>query len=261
MNEYLLTRETKTQDKDKRGTSSVVSDTLANLENIPNLDIWRVVLGWDLVPRLPELFHHVGHTIQIWNDKEKKTLTYGYSENDDEVGGKSWVEDSSSMLLQQQHNTVEAYYQHYGNYSLGYAGAPMGWSSKAYPWMPNALWSHSITKYIDHLELLHTKQQEQDEGADFEGEEKMDYWVTNFKSASDSIDDDDYWEPPDDYISDVNTNYFGGSPDVESNELPSVSNDEAGVLADAISLLWQFSVMTALRTCWNTGANLLPLNI
>jgi hypothetical protein len=36
------------------------------------LGIWKVVLGWDLVPRLPELFDHVGHTIQIWSEEHEK---------------------------------------------------------------------------------------------------------------------------------------------------------------------------------------------
>jgi hypothetical protein len=38
----------------------------------PHLGIWRVVLGWDLVPRLPEFFEHVGHTIQLWSEDHEK---------------------------------------------------------------------------------------------------------------------------------------------------------------------------------------------
>lgn len=38
----------------------------------PRLGIWKVVLGWDLVPRLPEFFDHVGHTIQLWSEDHEK---------------------------------------------------------------------------------------------------------------------------------------------------------------------------------------------
>lgn len=38
----------------------------------PHLGIWRVVLGWDIVPRLPDLFTHVGHTIQLWSANHSK---------------------------------------------------------------------------------------------------------------------------------------------------------------------------------------------
>lgn len=36
------------------------------------LGIWKVVLGWDLVPRLPDFFEHVGHTIQLWSENHHK---------------------------------------------------------------------------------------------------------------------------------------------------------------------------------------------
>ncbi len=36
------------------------------------LGIWKVVLGWDLVARLPEFFDHVGHTIQLWSEDHYK---------------------------------------------------------------------------------------------------------------------------------------------------------------------------------------------
>lgn len=32
---------------------------------LKHIGIWRFVLGWDLVPRLPKLFYHVGHTVQL----------------------------------------------------------------------------------------------------------------------------------------------------------------------------------------------------
>ena len=42
---------------------SAGSDTVKNNKN--NLNLWRFVLGWDLVPRLPDFFYHVGHTVQL----------------------------------------------------------------------------------------------------------------------------------------------------------------------------------------------------
>ncbi|VEU42836.1 unnamed protein product [Pseudo-nitzschia multistriata] len=85
-----------------------------------NLGIWRVVLGWDLVPRLPEFFHHVGHTIQI----DVKT-------------GES-----------------KAYYEHYGNVERGYAGVPNGWYAKSHAWLPSALSFHRMTKYVENIAKL-----------------------------------------------------------------------------------------------------------
>ena len=36
------------------------------------LAIWRIVMGWDLVARLPSFFNHVGHTIQLWSEDHSK---------------------------------------------------------------------------------------------------------------------------------------------------------------------------------------------
>jgi hypothetical protein len=97
------------------------------------LGVWRVVQGWDLVPRLPVVFSHVGHTIQIWNENHHKY-------------------DKSSP------NQIEAYYQHYGSSDLKYAGVPTGWSSKPYLFVPGALAAHSMGKYVEHLQdFLHEK--------------------------------------------------------------------------------------------------------
>ena len=82
--------------------------------SLPNLSVFRFVLGWDLVPRLPEYpFHHVGHTVQLDTDSAK------------------------------------AYYLHNGNATLDYSGVPMGWDSMPFFWLPGALTSHHITRYQD----------------------------------------------------------------------------------------------------------------
>lgn len=122
------------------------------------LGVWRVVQGWDLVPRLPVVFSHVGHTIQLWSKSHHKY-------------------DKSS------HNQIEAYYQHYGSSDLKYAGVPTGWSSKPYFWVPGALASHSMGKYVEHLQdFLHEK-----------------LWVSRFEVVEPQALDDDIWDnPPDD---------------------------------------------------------------
>ncbi|KAL3928143.1 MAG: hypothetical protein SGBAC_012772 [Bacillariaceae sp.] len=112
------------------------------------LAIWRVVLGWDLVPRLPDFFFHAGHTIQLWKNSTNVT-------------------------------SVESYFEHYGNEALHYAGAPPGWSAKPHFIGPDALTSHFMTKYIDHLEEL----------------SNSDTWVHEFKRSTDPIDSDDDVNP------------------------------------------------------------------
>ncbi|KAG7349618.1 lipase class 3 [Nitzschia inconspicua] len=84
------------------------------------MSIFRVVLAWDLVARLPEFFYHAGHTVQI--------------------DGKT--------------NEVRVYYEHYGNEARGYAGAPTSWYSRSYAWLPFALDDHHIRKYVRHLQDL-----------------------------------------------------------------------------------------------------------
>lgn len=84
-----------------------------------NLGIWRVVLSWDLIARLPEFFRHAGHTIQ--------------------------VEDTDD---------VKAYYEHYGDKDRGYAGVPTGWYAKSHAWLPYALNYHRMKKYTEYIEEI-----------------------------------------------------------------------------------------------------------
>jgi len=110
-----------------------------------SLAIWRVVLGWDLVPRLPDFFFHAGHTIQLWDRNHHHHHGAEGARRGDEDGG--GADDAAAVV-------VEAYYQHYGNESLGYAGAPPGWNAKSRLVGPVALTSHFMTNYIYHLETL-----------------------------------------------------------------------------------------------------------
>eukprot|EP00536_Pseudo-nitzschia_multiseries_P008590 jgi/Psemu1/257379/estExt_Genewise1Plus.C_2200020 len=85
-----------------------------------NLGIWRVVLAWDIVPRLPELFYHVGHTIQI-NGKTGES---------------------------------QAYYEHYGDTKRGYGGVPNFWYAKSHAFLPSAVLYHRMRKYIEYIEKM-----------------------------------------------------------------------------------------------------------
>ena len=122
--------------------SSLLSDRLG---------IWRFVLGLDLIPRLPDLFNHVGHTLQLNFNKDNDT-------------------------------EVKAYYQHYGDPTLHYAGVPSGWNFKPH-WSPSAMTYHFATKYIEHLDDLVNRG----------------IWVNAFEKLVITFDDDDDdVNPPDD---------------------------------------------------------------
>jgi hypothetical protein len=137
-----------------------------------NLAIWRMVLGWDLVPRLPEFFQHAGHTVQL---QQHHSLGY-------------W-QDNTTLP------TADAYYHHYGDPDHGFAGVPFGWSSKPYFWVPGALMSHNICRY---WAFLHNWTNSPDP-------HHRDAWVKSFvrvEPDSDdkppAVDDDFYVDPPDD---------------------------------------------------------------
>jgi hypothetical protein len=126
-------------------------ELIRSMNDLENLSIWRFVLGWDLVPRLPSYpFQHVGHTIQMTR------------------------------------NETKVYYHHLGNITLQYAGVPAGWSSTPFVWVPGAMESHRMIKYLEHLQ----------DPATFLN-------LTRFVTLSDvpMADDDDFpVNPPDDFI-------------------------------------------------------------
>jgi len=139
---------------------------------VKRMAIWRLVLGWDLVPRLPEFMEHVGHTIQLYR-------------NDGLESG-----DTNATAL--------AYYQHYGDPDLGLAGVPFGWSAKPFIWVPGSLLSHHIGRYWEVL----------NEWMESSATHRS-MWVKDFVPVDDNPDDDgttpyvnvddDFWvNPPDD---------------------------------------------------------------
>ena len=243
-------RSSSTIDDESKSTNEIIDNDHVTLSKSSNLggdvSLWRIVLGWDLVPRLPELFHHVGHTIQIWSKNHEK-----YDKN-----------TSPS-------NRVEAYYHHYGNEELNYAGVPIGWSSKPYVWVPGAINEHFITNYIDHLkELQQDEEKEERERlvmvnatkdtsphGSIDVNVKEELWVTEFKRIDDDDDnkpdvvaDDDFWVgPPDDYVSSMEYDiYYGngdGDVDGDSNddddlveEDDMLNSDKAELLSDIVAL-------------------------
>merc|ERR1719330_1281032 len=83
---------------------------------MPQLGIWRIVNGLDIVPRMPGArFHHVGHTLQL-----------------DRSGAR-------------------AYYLHEGDVDLGYAGIPFGWNTLPYALAPVAAYGHLMNHYSDYI--------------------------------------------------------------------------------------------------------------
>jgi Lipase (class 3) len=121
------------------------------MNRLEQLQVWRFVLGWDLVPRLPAYpFQHIGHTVQMTR------------------------------------NETKVYYQHLGNETLGYVGVPSGWASTPFVWVPGAMASHRMVKYLEHL---------QDPTTNLD--------LKRFETVDDApiIDDDDFnINPPDDFI-------------------------------------------------------------
>jgi len=119
-------------------------DSTNSLED--RLSIWRLVLAWDLIPRLPDFhFYHIGHTIQLWSEKH---------------GSGKYAPD-----------TVEAYYQHYGDEAKGYAGVDASWAIKPHV-MPSAMTYHFIWHYVSAIEEV------EDQGL----------WVTDFKTIGYEMD-------------------------------------------------------------------------
>ena len=115
--------------------------------------IWRVVLGWDLVPRLPEFLLHVGHTIQLTpivpnNRSSSSTIPNGWNwwKNASSATDDASAADSNASAILPPYR-ADAYYLHYGNPDLQYSGVPLGWSATPFLWVPGALGSHSIKRY------------------------------------------------------------------------------------------------------------------
>lgn len=131
------------------------------VNSVEGLGIWRVVNGYDLVPRLPGIrFHHVGHTVQL------------------------------------DRKLARAYWLHEGDQSLGFRGVPFGWNSFSYALAPGAAVQHMIGHYTKYLD----QKSAQDENIYFvDGFEKYKGYEDDDMEPPST--DDDIWDSiPDDDI-------------------------------------------------------------
>jgi len=141
------------------------------VNTIPDLGIWRVVNGLDLVPRLPGTrFHHVGHTLQL--DRQ----------------------------------FAKAYWLHEGDANLGYAGIPFGWNTLPYALAPVAAYGHLMSHYYNYI---HNKSTKDPSKFYFDGFETIGggsgiYYNDDETDDDDGNDDEDkddaYSNPPDDDV-------------------------------------------------------------
>lgn len=135
------------------------------------LAVWRFVLGWDLIARLPEFYYHVGHTIQL-------------SEHDETTTDDAAANTTTNM---------RAYFHHVGDPDLGYAGVPLGWSATPYAWLPGALSSHHIGRYRQFVLNATTT-------SSSDNTEQRQRWVHDFVKVDDHVDpnpvDDDFYDVP-----------------------------------------------------------------
>lgn len=87
-------------------------------------------MGWDLIPRLPDFFYHVGHTIQIWG------------------------KDDHNHKIHNKTVEIEAFYEHYGDEDLSFIGVPAAWNRVPHYFAPVDLMYHFMSKYLSRLEEL-----------------------------------------------------------------------------------------------------------
>ncbi|KAL7565909.1 hypothetical protein ACA910_021494 [Epithemia clementina (nom. ined.)] len=174
---HYLHNDDNNNDKDDNNTNTTSEDN-ANFF-LTNLGVWRLVLGWDLVPRLPQLFAHVGHTVQLTPSHAEPPPPPpppppNHTTRDDNNHGTlgqsptQWavVADSSStpprylgspssrngvVVPPPPPGTVKAYYHHYGDSRLNYTSVPWGWNEMPYLWIPGALESHHMGLYWEFL--------------------------------------------------------------------------------------------------------------
>ena len=93
---------------------SAGSDTVNKNKN--NLNLWRFVLGWDLVPRLPDFFYHVGHTVQL-SGKCKTTTTIKTTRRRQEDPNQNNQQNSNNKNNKNNHNnnmddSTDDFYDH-----------------------------------------------------------------------------------------------------------------------------------------------------
>ena len=171
-------------------------DYIHNAPEMQDLRIWRYVMGWDIVPRLPSTFSHVGHTVQMdgydGTPSGKGQDSALISMRDDYIDDDGFDPSNSTNVFT---GTVDAYYQHYGNKTLGLAAVPMGWSGAPYIWIPGSIAEHFATRYWQFFFDFQRAQ----------GKDDALVWIHNFVPLSgrknnnnpeNYYDDDYFWRNP-----------------------------------------------------------------
>ena len=172
------------------------------------LHIYRYVLGWDIVPRLPTLLQHVGHTIQLSTITNRYFLPFPTSISDTATSTDT-VATNTNNSTPTTNITTAAYYHHLGNITLQYASVPFGWSATPFIWIPGAITAHYITAYLQCLSDLQQQllQQQQNshppDDTDQTNDANTTVWISDFERSEPisnrTIYDDDYYiEPPND---------------------------------------------------------------
>ena len=161
------------------------------------LHIYRYVLGWDIVPRLPTLLQHVGHTIQLSTISNRYTTLFA-TKHDTST---TITLPTNRSSISSSNITTAAYYHHIGNVTLQYASVPFGWSATPFIWIPGAITAHYITAYIQCLSDLQQQQQQNRHGHNSGTNTTV--WIPDFERSEPisnrTIYDDDYYiEPPND---------------------------------------------------------------
>ena len=174
------------------------------------LHIYRYVLGWDIVPRLPTLLQHVGHTIQL------STVSNRFLNSVSSYDAAKQHTDTTKITVATSNSnsniTTAAYYHHIGNVTLQYSSVPFGWSATPFIWIPGAVTAHYITAYIQCLSDLQQQLRQQQRGnrhVPIDNNQANDttatIWITDFERSvpisNRTIYDDDYYiEPPNDDV-------------------------------------------------------------
>jgi Lipase (class 3) len=146
--------------------------------------LWRFVLGWDIIPRLPSFMYHTGHTAQLHHDN---ATWWPNAQLQSGLGDERVDSVSAPYYPAGMNATVQAFYQHYGNATLHYASVPYGWSATPYIWVPGALLSHHIYRY---WAVLYEWKHEGDNDTKHRRE-----WLSHFVKESTPGSDDDHLLP------------------------------------------------------------------
>ena len=119
---------------------------------LKSINVWRFVLGLDIVPRLPKLFYHVGHTIQMSHRDGKSRGWKPTVLSEDTVDALDSSTGSAEKSKPTHKKSMEkfrtaAYYQHYGDANLGFTSLPSAWDYLPFTRLPESVRTHLAIRY------------------------------------------------------------------------------------------------------------------